>query len=288
MTDVIPTPAGAAGASEVEQFVKEQEKDSASELARAKEVAAGPVPLIQDSVDPHVDLPRGLMYNGTWNKRAVVRELTGIDEEAMSRVKDITEIYDTVLALGTTRIGEVDLENQTLPSRQGQLQQLLLGERDMLFVGIVRMTYGDKKLMLFTCPMCKEEQELTVVLSEDFPVTHVDNIEQTEFTYMTSKGQKVLYRPAVGSDQMEALRRKNASGAEQNTILISRCIKMVDDNLVVDPMGYARKLSLRDRHALMADLVAHQPSVNMTVKVDCVGCREEQTIALGWGDLFQP
>ena len=288
MTDVIPTPAGAVGASEVEQFVKEQEADSASELAKAKEIAAGPVPLIQDSVDPHVDLPRGLTYNGSWNTRAVVRELTGVDEEAMARVKDITEIYDTVLGLGTTRIGEVDLASKPLPERQGLLQQLLLGERDMLFIGIVRMTYGDHKKMRYICPSCKEDQELTVVLSEDFPVTEVEDVQTTEFTYVTSKGQTVLYRPAVGGDQMEALRRKNASAAEQNTILISRCIKMVDNELVVDSMAYARKLSLRDRHALLADLVSHQPEVNMTVTVDCVGCREEQKISLGWGDLFQP
>ena len=287
MTDVIPTPAGAAGTDDVEQFVKDI-KTQEADLAKAKEVTAGPVPLIQDSVDPHVDLPRGLTHNGSWNTRAVVRELTGVDEEAMARVKDITEIYDTVLALGTTRIGEVDLASRPLPERQGMLQQLLLGERDMLFVGIVRMTYGDRKMMVFTCPLCKEEQELTVILSEDFPVSEVDGVQQTEFTFTTSKGDVVKYRPAVGADQMEAFRRKNASAAEQNTVLLSRCIKLVNEELVLDSMAYARKLSLRDRHALLAALVDRQPTVNMNVKVDCVGCREEQTISLGWGDLFQP
>ena len=81
-----------------------------------------------------------------------MRELTGVDEEAMARVKDITEIYDTVLGLGTTRIGEVDLASLPLPERQGLLQQLLLGERDMLFIGIVRMTYGDHKTMRLHLP----------------------------------------------------------------------------------------------------------------------------------------
>lgn len=287
MTDVIPTPATARVADDVAQFIQES-KDQQADLAKAKQVEVGSVPLIQGSVDPHVDLPRGIMHNGSWSTRAVVRELTGIDEEAMARVKEITEIYDTVLALGTTRIGEVDLENQTLASRQGVLQQLLLGERDMLYVGIVRMTYGDRKTMFLTCPLCGERQELIVILSEDFPVTMVDDVQQTEFTFTTSKGDTILYRPTVGADQMEALRRKGASTAEQNSILLSRCIKTVNGNLPVDPMSYARKLSLRDRHGLLAALVEHQPSVDMTVKVECVACREEQTIALGWGDLFQP
>lgn len=288
MTDVIPTPAGVADEqADMAQFVQEHTAPQA-DLAKAKEATAGPVPLIQDSVDPHVDLPRGLMHNGTWNKRAVVRELTGMDEEAMARVKEITEIYDTVLALGTVRIGEVDLENQTLASRQGQLQQLLLGERDMLFVGIIKMTYGDRKTMILTCPMCGEKQELIVTLSEDFAIHEVDDVMQTEFEFVSSKGDKVCFRPAVGADQIEALRRKGASLAEQNSILLSRCIKTVNGDLVVNPMDYARRLPLRDRHALLGALIEHQPSVDMTVTVDCVSCREEQTIALGWGDLFQP
>jgi hypothetical protein len=285
VTDVIPTPAGVA--DDVAEFVKEH-TDQQADIAKAKEATAGPVPLIQDSVDPHVDLPRGLMHNGSWNTRAVVRELTGMDEEAMARVKDITEIYDTVLALGTTRIGEVDLAALPLVERQGLVQQLLLGERDMLYVGIIRMTYGDRKTMILTCPNCNERQELIVTLSEDFKVTEVDDVAQTEFDYTSSKGDQIRYRPAVGADQMEALRRKGASMAEQNSILLSRCIKTVNGDLVVNPMDYARRLPLRDRHALLGALIEHQPSVDMTVTVDCVACREEQTIALGWGDLFQP
>ena len=74
---------------------------------------------------------------------------------------------------------------------------------------------------------------------------------QTEFDFISSKGDKVCFRPAVGADQIEALRRKGASMAEQNSILLSRCIKTVNGDLVVNPMDYARKLPLRDRHALL-------------------------------------
>ena len=285
MTDVIPTPAGVA--DDVAEFVKEH-TDKDADLAKAKEVTAGPVPLIQDSVDPHVDLPRGLMYNGTWNTRAVVRELTGLDEEAMARVKEISEIYDIVLALGTVRIGEVDLESQTLPSRQGQLQQLLLGERDMLFVGIIRMTYGDRKTMILTCPTCGERQELIVTLSEDFAVTEVADVMQTEFDFTTSKGDKIRLPPGGGRrpDRGAAAQGRLDGRAEQHPAVALHQVGQRRPRR--EPDGYARKLPLRDRHALLAALIEHQPSVDMTVTVDCVACREEQTIALGWGDLFQP
>jgi len=235
-----------------------------------------------------VELPRGLSYSGAWQKRAMVRELTGVDEEAISRVKEITDIYDTVLALGTVRVGDLELGALPLTERQGYLGQLLLGERDQLFIGIVRATYGDHKTLLYRCQNCNEQQQLTVILSEDFPMEVVPDVERTEFDYITSKGERIMYRPAIGADQMEALKRKNATMAEQNTIILSRTIKEVDGQLVLDPMAYARNLPLRDRNALLAELVSRQPNVNMTVTVGCVACREEQTIPLGWADLFQP
>lgn len=279
MTDTLPTP----GVTEQRPAPPTQE-----DLTKARQLTLGDAPNIQESVEPYVDLPRGVMYNGTWQKRAMVRELTGVDEEAISRVKEVTDIYDTVLALGTVRIGEMELGVLPLAERQGFLAQLLLGERDQLFIAVVRSTYGDQKTMLYRCPNCNEQQQLTVTLSEDFPIETVPEVERTEFEFTTSKGQSITYRPAIGSDQLEALRRKNATMAEQNTIMLSRCIKLVDGGIVVDPMAFARQLPMRDRNTLLAELVSRQPRVDMTVTVDCVSCREEQTIPLGWADLFQP
>lgn len=279
MTDTIPTP-GTTG-----QHI---EDPTLADLDRAHQMTVGDAPTIQESTEPYVELPRGLYYAGSWQKRAMVRELTGVDEEAVSRVKDITDIYDTVLSLGTVRVGELELGTLPLSERQGYLSQLLLGERDQLFIAVVRAAYGDRKTLLYTCQACNEQQQLTVVLSEDFPMQSVPDIERTEFDFTTSKGERIMYRPAIGADQMEALKRKNATLAEQNTIMLSRCIKEVDGQLVLDPTTYARNLPLRDRNALLGELVSRQPTVNMTVTVDCVACREEQVIPLGWADLFQP
>ena len=74
MTDVIPTSIG-------------QSNDLEGQLAAAKEAMVGPVPLIEHAPDTHIDLPRGLNYNGQVFKRAEVRELTGVDEEALSKCK---------------------------------------------------------------------------------------------------------------------------------------------------------------------------------------------------------
>ena len=279
MTDVLPTPTG--------QQQLDPDKLQA-DLARARQETVGPVPLIQQSMDPTFKLPRGLMYSGTWHTQVTVRELTGIDEEVLARVKTVQDMFDSVIALGTTRIGTMELSSMPLAERQGLLQTLLLGERDQLYLAVVRATYGDEKVLKYTCPACNEEQDLTIVISEDFKPKEVEGAAGTEFSYHTSKGQIITYRPAIGSDQIEALNKKGASPAEQNTIILSRCIKAVDGQLVVNPIEYARGLPMRDRTSLLDLLMERQPTVSLDLTINCAVCREEQTISLGWGDLFRP
>ena len=73
VTDMIPTPA-----EPTENSSSRNTPIRKRSRPRPRQIDGGRrVPLIQDSVDPHVDLPRGLMHNGTWQTRAVVRELTG-------------------------------------------------------------------------------------------------------------------------------------------------------------------------------------------------------------------
>jgi hypothetical protein len=278
VTDVIPTPTGQ------QKSLAEIEAD----LDRAKRETAGPVPLIQSSMEPTLELPRGLFANGIWQRQVTVRELTGMDEESLSRSKSLMESYDLVLSLGTVRIGDIEVGSLPLAERQGHLQQLLIGERDQIYIAVVQATYGDTKTTRFRCPSCDEQQDLILTLSEDFKPKPVLDADKTEFTYTTSKGDVIVYRPAIGADQIEALSRKGALMAEQNTIMLSRCIKSVNGHPPVDPMQYARALGMRDRNALMEGLLEHQPMVDLTVTINCIACREEQVLPLGWGDIFRP
>jgi hypothetical protein len=278
VTNVLPTPTGQQ--TDLDQLH--------NDLVRARQETAGPVPLIQNSMDPVIQLPRGLMNNGTWHTQVTVRELTGVDEEVLARVKTVQDMFDNVIALGVVRVGTLEMANMTLPERQGLLQSLLLGEREQLYLAVVQATYGDQKTLKYTCPVCEEEQDLIVTLSEDLKPREVVDVERTEFHYQTSKGVDIAYRPAIGADQIEALARKGASPAEQNTIILSRCVKTVDGQLVVNPLDFARAMSMRDRTALLDLLIERQPTVDLSLTINCAVCREEQTISLGWGDLFRP
>jgi hypothetical protein len=253
-------------------------RQNSQELRRAKEAIAGPVPLIT--------LPLGLYVNGVHKKVVQLRELTGVDEEMMAKAKDPADFFDLVIALGTVSVDDFDMEKLAVVERQGWLRSLLVGERDQLFMAVARATFGDTREVGFTCSVCNEKQEITLILSEDFKPKEVD-LDSETYEFTTSRGDTLIYRLVTGDDQREALARKGATTAEQNTILLSRCILKLNNGLVVDPLAYVRSLSIRDRGLLLDSLVNKQPSVDLGVTTNCAICGSEQTLPLRWGDIFR-
>lgn len=274
MTDVLPTSIG-------------QPKDLESQLVAAKEAMVGPVPLIEQSPDTHVDLPRGVTYQNKVFKRAEVRELTGVDEEALSKCKKMEDTFDTVLTRGVVRIGDLALEDLPMAERQGYLRGLLIGERDMLAMEIAKATYGDTRLFPFVCKLCEYNQDLKLSITEDIKLREVEDVEARSYEFSTSRGMLLRYRMATGADQMQVLSR-DLSVAEQNTLVLSNCILSVNGEPVVDPTSFARSLPMRDRQALLKDMVERQPTLTWDVTFPCLSCGEEQQVSLGWPDFFRP
>ena len=271
-------------------FTSEQiVQDKQSKLASAKAQIAGPVPLIEEAPDTALTLPRGLFQSGTFKKVVTFRELTGADEELLAKTKDGNDLFDRVIALGTVSIDDFDLQSLPVSERQTWTRMLLIGERDLLFLSIVKATFGNERTLSFTCSMCRERQDITLLLSEDFQPKEIPpELSLETFEYRTSKGDDLIMRLVTGDDQREAFSRKGSTVAEQNTVILSRCITKLNGGLVPDPLGYARSLSMKDRSALLADLVSRQPSVDLGVTTKCAACEADQTLNLGWGDLFRP
>lgn len=261
--------------------------DTEENLQHAKETIVGPVPTIDAAPDCLVDLLRGLQHNGRDQRRAEVREMTGNDEEQLARYKRQGEIFDAVIALGTTRIGDIDLASMPLAERQGHLRQLLVGERDVLFLNIARVTYGDDRRFPVTCNACGRPQDLGVKLSEDFKPKVVNDVDERSFQYRTSRGEALEVRLATGADQMEILRKDGMTNAEMNTALLAACIISLNGGMVVDPHAFAKGMAMRDRQGLLEDLVERQPAVDLTIKFPCHGCQEEQQISFNWLDFFR-
>jgi hypothetical protein len=200
----------------------------------------------------------------------------------------VEDYFDGVIALGTVKVGELDLSPLPLGERQGLLRQLLVCERDAVYLNVAKATYGDTRTYPITCNLCKREQDLTVSITDDFKVDEVaKSTDVRNFKHTTSKGFEVEVRLATGSDQLEVLKKDGITVAEMNTIMLSNCIVSVNGGMVVDPPAFARELPMRDRQALAAELVKRQPSIDLDIKYTCIGCQEEQQASFGWLDFFR-
>ena len=264
------------------QMSKEQE------LQDAQKTLTGNVPLIEDSPVTIVDIPRGRYNNGKWETEVELQELTGADEEALARFNDPIDFFDGVLVYGTARIGSVSLSGLSFPERQSMLAELLIGEREQLFVHIARITYGDDKDIEHTCPSCGNQATTTVILSQDIKIPAMENPYTLTYSLVTSKGDSITYRLSNGSDQLTVLKRKGSSSAEQNSLMLSQCLVELNDKPVIDPIGTARKLGMGDRRKILDFIVDKQPTPDMNPKMDCANCGFELVLALSWGDIFRP
>lgn len=260
----------------------------AQQLAEAKAVIAGSTPLIPDAPNCIVQLPRGLYQGGAWKKEAEVRELTGADEESLSRAKESSDFYDLVLAHGVVRIDDIDLQAVAIADRQGMLRDLLVGERSQLLLAIIAATYGDEKVLNITCQNCSVEQEASLILSKDFKAKEVADVSSATFSYTCKNGDQVEYRLVTGADQHEAMKRKGATLAEQNSLILQRCIVRVNGQMVLNPGQYVRGMGMMDRNKLLTEMVSKQPDLDLDIQTRCVGCGGDILLPLGWGDLFRP
>ena len=260
----------------------------AQQLADAKAAIAGSTPLIPDAPNCIVQLPRGLFQGGVWKKEAEVRELTGADEESLSRAKESSDFFDLVLAQGIVRIDDLSLKTMNTADRQGMLRDLLVGERSQLLMAIITATYGDEKTLNITCPHCSVEQETSLVLSKDFTPKQVDDVSAPFFPYTCKNGDQVEYRLVTGADQHEAVKRKGTTLAEQNSLILQRCIIRVNGQMVLNPGQYVRNMGMMDRSKLLTEMVDKQPDLDMDVQTRCVGCGGDILLPLGWSDLFRP
>jgi len=273
--------------SDVAYASEQAVQDKQQALREAKEAIAGPVPLIEDAPDPTLVLPRGLFHSGVWERDVVCRELTGIDEEQLAKAKTPYDYFSTVLALGVVQIGTFDLSPLSIPERQYFLSDLLIGEREQIFLKIVQVSFGNDREINFKCQSCGTDQDVTLLLDTDFKPAEVENVEATTLEHTTSKGDVLTYRGALGGDQEAVMDKKGLSVAEQNTMMISRCVTKCNGELIPDPMGYARSLPMRDRSKILDLIVARQPQIDLNVTTTCVACAVPQTLGLGWRDFFR-
>jgi hypothetical protein len=234
--------------------------------------------------DLSVELPGGYIDGtGRLLKKAEVRELNGEDEEALARggnSSSFIRYFNTILSRAVVGIEDIEPDHAVL-------QGLLMGDRMMLLLAIRRVTYGDDVEMSLTCPKCNAEFDVAIELDKDVEIREMEDPMKRTHEVPLRKEHVATVRFINGADQEAALGDGKRTVAEQNTILLSRCITHLDGKPVIGD-DLILRMGLQDRKTVLQFLTDSQPGPLLEeVSVPCSVCGEVSPLPLSIEDLFR-
>lgn len=167
--------------------------------------------------------------------------------------------------------------------------ELLVGDKNSLFVFARRLAYGDNYGPLkVTCKHCREETEVNIDLSEmkekeiDFS-SHNKGVNLFKFVLPYSK-RVVEYALPVSRDEknidaeLKSINKINKNNSAEMTTRLKFLIKSVDGN---SDIAYIRKfvdseLLSRDSIALRAEIKKNTPDLDMAFDFTCEHCNANE------------
>lgn len=250
-------------------------------IKKVEEKAAPKIETVAPSKS-EVALPGGFVNReGSLVKYAEVRELNGVDEEAIARAGTSSKALLVMLQRGLVSIGSDEANKQDLDS-------LLSGDRDAILIGIRKITFGTTVDFSLTCPHCRTDLSVAVDLDTDIPYRNLeDPIEDRYFDYESPTHGIIRVSLPSGATQRKLMENTDKTVAELNTILLSGCVESVNG---VASMGASTvlKLGMADREKLVNEIVKRNPGPRLgEVSTSCEACGEEIAMPLALPDLFR-
>jgi hypothetical protein len=238
-------------------------------------------PVITPPPDTVFDLPGGyISVAGEVSMEAEVRELTGRDEEVISKATTPQKALNTVLARGLIRLGDRGVLDDTT------LNSLLAGDRDYILLRIYAATFGNEVQTVRFCESCKTESEVTLDLLSDVPVKTLADPFARRFTVECAVGEVTVDLP-TGYTQKEIAANGDKTIAELSTILLESTVVQVNGRPVIGK-STVLDLSIRDRRKISDALVERTTGPQFQdAKAECPSCGAELEVPLSLAALFQ-
>lgn len=258
-----------------------------AEAAAINAAIADPVPKIEATPNTTIELFRGVRdpSTGEWETTAVVRELTGEDEEALAALDAEGDMLYAQYMATLLKRSVVSIGNITIVDKPEVIDTLIIGDRDTLFLATVRATYGEHREYQMDCPHCNKSNDVLIELSE-FPVKQPKNNPQEPIIVELRDGTKQRFRLVTGGDS-QMVSKKATSIPEQNTILISRCAEWDEGKRPTNVDKWAKGLGMKDRAKIISKLLEAQPGPEIReVEAHCAHCEKPFPIMLNWASLL--
>jgi hypothetical protein len=244
------------------------------------EVTPAEVQIISPS-DTTVILPGGYITPaGEVVTQAEVRELNGMDEEAIAKASNIGKAILTILQRGTVRVGNERADDN-------MLDKLLAGDRDALILGIFKATFGREVDMATLCSGCSEFKTIKVNLDTDIKVKILtDPLNDRVFKVRGRKHEFTVQLP-TGITQKELILNAEKTSAELNTLLLENTVLEINGSPVLSKLQ-VQSLGVVDRRTLSEEINKRLPGPQFEdVKVTCPDCDGEVSVSVNFGTLFR-
>ena len=229
--------------------------------------------------DVLVNLPGGLVIDGEIVKTAEVRELTGRDEEAIARAGR-QKIYTTMLNRATKSIGSKQATEE-------MLDNLLVGDRNEILLGIYRATFGNEAEVPSWCEGCEAVKTVGVDILEDIKrKVLLDPVSDATFAVKGKKNEFLVTLP-TGVTEKRINANPEMSLAESVTILLEQTVLKIDGQPVFSK-SQIQNLGVMDRRTIADEITSRTPGPQFDdLSVKCPDCEGEVQVPISLGTLFR-
>jgi rRNA maturation protein Nop10 len=183
-----------------------------------------------------------------------------------------------------------------------KLDDILVGDKNSIFVAARRLAYGDKYPVKIKCPSCGEDNEVDINLSSlkakefDFSKSP-KGINSFEFKLSVS-GKKITYKLLTNKDEadidaeIKALEKFSKNGVSpQMTTRLKYMILAIDGNTDRSFIKNFVDTDLRaiDARELRKHIGGNNPDMDLTFNFSCSKCGHTARMAVPMGvDFFWP
>jgi hypothetical protein len=214
------------------------------------------------------DLPGGLVLDdGRRLGRAELRPLTGREEEWVTQHAGAASAR-----LATKLLSACFVRLENLPVNSEMIDKLLVGDRDYLILQLRRLTLGDRFAAVFSCPACRRAMDVEF-LAQDIAIEPRPQ-NAAVYTWTSEDVQRVVrYRLPNGADQEAVV---DLSPGDAVETLLARCV--IDDG--------GTPLSVEERAAVIAEMDAHAPQIDLELELNCPECEHSFTTPFDCASFF--
>jgi hypothetical protein len=179
-----------------------------------------------------------------------------------------------------------------------RIQDILIPDKNAIFISIRRLAYGDDYPVTITCPTCAAANKVTINLS-DLAYKQFKFEEhpkgQNSFTFkLPASGVTITYKLLNQSDEesidaeLAQIKKISKENTAELTTRLKYLITSIDGNTERATIRrfIEDKLSARDSLALRKHMREHNPDVDMGFDFKCTECNLERRLDMPIGASF--